>query len=51
MRLAQKAMLVALPFGNVYSWNLTQVSRAGGKDSVTRLKSMLKAYRLSNADF
>ena len=30
MRLAVKAMLVAVPFGNVYSWNLSRVPEAGG---------------------
>ena len=51
MRLAVKAMLVALPFGNVYSWNLAQVPRAAGNDLVMRLESILKPCRLSNADY
>ena len=51
MRLAKKAMLVALPFGKVYSWNLTQVLKAGGNDLVVMLESILKLGRLSNTDY
>ena len=51
MRLAAKAMLVALPLGNVYSWNLTQVPGAGGNDLVIMLESILKPCRLNNADY
>ena len=51
MRLVVKAMLIALPFENVYSWNLTQVSGAGGNDLVMRLESILKPCRPSNANY
>ena len=51
MRLAKKAMLVALPLEEVYSLNLTQVPRAGGNTLLMMLESILKPCRLSNADY
>ena len=51
MRLAKKAMLAALPFGKVYSWNLTQVLKAGGNGLVVMLNSILKLCRPSNVDY
>ena len=42
MRLAVKAMLVTLPFGNVYTWNLSRVAEAGGNDLMMRLESILR---------
>ena len=42
MRLALKTMMVALPFGNVYSWNLSGVPEAGGNDLVMKLESILR---------
>lgn len=49
MRLAVKVILVVLPFGNVYSWNLSRVPEAGGNDLAIRLESILTSCRLSNA--
>ena len=51
MRLAKKAMLIALPVGKVCSWNLTQVLKAGGNNLVVMLKCILKLCRLGNADY